>query len=160
MHPPYVKNPYTLPLKHYSWVQQEIETLECAAPFGLAQAPAYFQQLISIVLQECSNFAMAYLDDIIIFTRMSKRISKHIKIIFKKLKKAGLKLKEVQMLISSKKRIHYLGHLISVDGIQPLPKKLDSICDMPRPRIAKRNKTISWSDQLLQKIHSMMFWYG
>ena len=25
-------------------------------PFGLAQAPAYFQQLISMVLQDCSEF--------------------------------------------------------------------------------------------------------
>ena len=38
-------------------------------PFGLAQAPAYFQQLISMVLQDCSEFAMAHLDDIIIFSR-------------------------------------------------------------------------------------------
>ena len=28
--PPICQNPYTLPLKHYSWVQQEIETLEQA----------------------------------------------------------------------------------------------------------------------------------
>ena len=28
--PPIYQKPYTLPLKHYSWVQQEIETLECA----------------------------------------------------------------------------------------------------------------------------------
>ena len=28
--PPICQKPYTLPLKHYSWVQQEIETLECA----------------------------------------------------------------------------------------------------------------------------------
>ena len=28
-----------------------------AVPFGLAQAPAYFQQLISIVLQDCSKLA-------------------------------------------------------------------------------------------------------
>ena len=40
-------------------------------PFGLAQVPAYFQQLISMVLQDCSEFVMAYLDDIIIFSRMS-----------------------------------------------------------------------------------------
>ena len=26
--PPICQKPYTLPLKHYSWVQQEIETLE------------------------------------------------------------------------------------------------------------------------------------
>ena len=40
-----------------------------AVPFWLAQAPAYFQQLISIVLQDCSDFAMAYLDGIIIFSQ-------------------------------------------------------------------------------------------
>ena len=40
-----------------------------AVSFGLAQAPAYFQQSISIVLQDCSNFKMAYLDDIIIFSQ-------------------------------------------------------------------------------------------
>ena len=65
-----------------------------AVPFGLAQAPAYFQQFISIVLQDCSNFAMAYLDDIIIFSQNEEEHLKHIEIIFKKLKKAGLKLKE------------------------------------------------------------------
>ena len=26
--PPSAKKPYTLPLKHYDWVQQEIESLE------------------------------------------------------------------------------------------------------------------------------------
>ena len=36
-------------------------------PFGLAQAPAYFQLLMNQVL-EGLNFAMSYLDDIIIFS--------------------------------------------------------------------------------------------
>ena len=40
-----------------------------AVPFGPAQTPAYFQQLISIVLQGCSNFAMVYLDNIKIFSQ-------------------------------------------------------------------------------------------
>ena len=74
-----------------------------AVPFGLAQAPAYFQQLISIVLQDCSDFEMAYLDDIIIFSQNEQEHLKHIKIIFKKLKKAGLKLKN-QNAISLKRK--------------------------------------------------------
>ena len=65
-----------------------------AVPFGLAQAPAYFQQLISIVLQDCSEFVMVYLDDIIIFSKNEEEHLKHIEIIFQKLKAAGLKLKE------------------------------------------------------------------
>ena len=29
--PPVSSRPYTLPLKHYEWVQREIESLECAS---------------------------------------------------------------------------------------------------------------------------------
>ena len=76
-----------------------------AVPLGLAQAPAYFQQLISIVLQDCSDFAMAYLDDIIIFSQNEEDHLKHIEIIFKKLKKADLKLKESKCNFFKKKYI-------------------------------------------------------
>ena len=55
-------------------------------PSAPAQAPAYFQQLISMVLQGCSDFAMAYLDDIIIFSKNEEEHLKHIEIIFQKLK--------------------------------------------------------------------------
>ena len=37
-------------------------------PFGLANAPGIFQELMSIVLQDLGNFAMAYLDDTLIFS--------------------------------------------------------------------------------------------
>ena len=92
-----------------------------------------------MVLQDCGDFAMAYLDDIIIFSKNEQEHLKHIKIISKKLKEAGLKLKESKCNFL-KQDIHYLGHLISVDGIQPLPKKLDSICNMPKARLPKEIK--------------------
>ena len=75
-----------------------------AVPFGLAQAPAYFQQLISIVLQDCSNFAMAYLDDTIIFSQNEQEHLKHIKIIFKKLKKGWTKGQRNQNVIYLKRK--------------------------------------------------------
>ena len=108
-------------------------------PFGLAQAPAYFQQLISMVLQDCSEFVMAYLDDIIIFSRNEHEHLKHIKIIFQKLIAADLKLKESKCDFF-KKEIHYLGHLISSEGIHPLLEKLDTIRNMPRPKTPKEIK--------------------
>ena len=110
-----------------------------SVPFGLAQAPAYFQQLISRVLQDCRDFAMVYLDDIIIFSRTPEEHLKHIEIIFQKLKAAGLKLKESKCDFF-KSEIHYLGHLISDKGIQPLPEKLDTIRNMPYPRTPKEIK--------------------
>ena len=92
-----------------------------------------------MVLQDCSKFVMAYLDDIIIFSKNEAEHLKHIEIIFQKLKAAGLKLKETKCNFF-KREIHYLGHLISVDRIQPLPEKLESIQNMPKPRSPKEIK--------------------
>ena len=107
-------------------------------PFGLAQAPAYFQKLINDVLKGC-NFAMGYLDDTIIYSRSEKEHLEHLEEIFTRLKAAGLKLK-LEKCCFFKKHIQYLGHLISADGIQPLPEKLESIAKMPAPRNPKEVK--------------------
>ena len=82
---------------------------------------------------------MAYLDDIIISSKNEEEHLKHIEIIFQKLKAAGFKLKESKCDFF-KREIHYLGHLISVDRIQPLPEKLDGIHNMPKPRSPKEIK--------------------
>ena len=82
---------------------------------------------------------MVYLDDIIIFSKNKAEHLKHIEIIFQKLKAAELKLKESKCDFFQRK-IHYLGHLISVDGIQPLPEKLESLCNMPKLRSPKEIK--------------------
>ena len=42
-------------------------------PFGLAQAPAYFQELMTGILKDF-DFAIAYLDDIIILAQQWKSI--------------------------------------------------------------------------------------
>ena len=203
---PVAQSPYTLPLKHYDWVRQEIETLEksgvierslsrwaspvivvpkksapdepprrrlcvdyrksqCIAtrgltresraksafvvpmgkwqfkrtPFGLSQAPAYFQLLIDKVLMGCSSFAMGYLDDIIIFSKTEEEHLQHLEEIFIRLRKFGLKMKREKCSFF-KKHIQYLGHLVSEDGFEPLPEKLESIRKMPAPRTAKEVK--------------------
>ena len=92
-----------------------------------------------MVLQDCSEFAMAYLDDTIIFSRNEHEHLKHIQIIFQKLIDTGLKLKESKCDFF-KKEIHYLGHLISLEGIHPLPEKLDTIHNMLRPKTPKEIK--------------------
>ena len=107
-------------------------------PFGLAQAPAYFQKLINDVLKGC-NFAMGYLDDIIIYSRSEKEHLEHLEEIFTRLKTAGLKLK-LEKCCFFKKHIQYLGQLISADGIQPLPEKFESIAKMPAPKNPKEVK--------------------
>ena len=108
-------------------------------PFGLSQAPAYFQLLIDQVLMGCSGFAMGYLDDIIIFSKTEEEHLEHLEEIFVRLRKFGLKMKREKCSFF-KKHIQYLGHLVSERGFEPLPEKLEAIRKMPAPRTAKEVK--------------------
>ena len=120
------KTAFVMPFGKYKFLQ---------VPFGLAQAPAFFQHLMNKVLDNCL-FAMTYLDDIIIFSDMEQEHLAHIEEIFKRLEAADLKMKRSKCDFF-KKHIHNLGHLISADGIQPLKDKLDRIHDMPAPHNSK-----------------------
>ena len=107
-------------------------------PFGLAQAPAYFQLLMNKV-SEGLPYAMTYLDDIIIFSKNEVEHLGHLEEVFHRLRQAGLKIKHSKCDFF-KSKIHYLGHLFSADGISPLPDKLDTIKNMPTPKDAKEIK--------------------
>ena len=67
--------------------------------FGLAQAPVYFQELMTGILKDIP-FTIAYLDDIIIFSKTPKEHLSHIRMVFEKLKSANLsEEKQVQFLL-------------------------------------------------------------
>ena len=107
-------------------------------PFGLAQAPAYFQLLINKVLKGL-KFVMTYLNDIIIFSQNELQHLEHLEIVFSHLREVGLKMK-CSKCDFFKSETHYLGHLISQEGISPLPNKLYSIKHMPAPNSMKEIK--------------------
>ena len=104
--------------------------------FGLSNAPAVFQELMSVVLHDCQNFATAYLDDIMIFSETLERHLEHLGIIFDKLRQHRLKsnLKKCSFLI---RETHYLGFIISEDGIKPDDKKIEAIRSLPAPTCVK-----------------------
>ena len=107
-------------------------------PFGLAQAPAYFQRLVNEVLSGLT-FAFGYLDNFLVFSPDMETHLKHLRILFERLRSADLKLKEVKCNFL-KKHIQYLGHIISGEGIAPVPEKLESIQKMLPPRNPKEVK--------------------
>ena len=107
-------------------------------PFGLAQAPAYFQRLVNEVLSGLT-FAFGYLDDILVFSPDMETHLKHLRTLFERLRSADLKLKEVKCNFL-KKHIQYLGHIISGEGIAPVQEKLESIQKMLPPRNPKEVK--------------------
>ena len=107
-------------------------------PFGLAQAPAYFQRLVNEVLRGLP-FTFGYLDDILVFSPDIETHLKHVRILFQRMREADLKLKESKCNFL-KAHVQYLGHLISGKGIEPVPEKLESIKEMPAPKTPKEVK--------------------
>ena len=107
-------------------------------PFRLMQAPAYFQRLINKVLAGL-DFAFGYLDNILIHSPDVPTHLIHMRKLFQRLREADLKLNREKCNFF-KSHIQYLGHLISGEGIKPLPEKLESIKEMPPPTTPKEVK--------------------
>ena len=78
------KTAFNLPCGKYEYVK---------LPFRLAQAPAYFQELMTGILKDFP-FAIAYLDDIIIINKTPQEHLSHICMVFEKLKSVNLSMKK------------------------------------------------------------------
>ena len=83
------------------------------------------------------SFAIAYLDNIIIFSKMPQEYLLHIRRVFKKLRSAKLSMTMSKCNFFSKE-IQYLGHILSATGIQPLPSKTNVIQHVQTPTTPKQ----------------------
>ena len=100
-------------------------------PFGLRNAPAFFQRSMQAALADVPN-ACIYLDDILLF---SSSFDEHIALldtVLQRLRDVGLRLKRNKCHFLQH-RTEYLGHIISADGVRPDPAKLDGISKLAPP---------------------------
>ena len=87
------KTAFNLPFGKYEYVK---------VLFRLAQTPAYFQELMTSILKDFP-FAIAYLDDIIIFSKSPQEHLSHTHMVFEKLKSANLSMKKANVVSSQRK---------------------------------------------------------
>eukprot|EP00731_Ephydatia_muelleri_P003528 Em0001g3528a len=102
-------------------------------PFGLSNAPSTFQKLMEMVLAGLHwTTCLVYLDDIVIFSTTVEQHLSRLRDVLARLKKAGLKLKPSKCHIL-KKCVHYLGHIVSADGVKVDDDKIKCIVEWPTP---------------------------
>ena len=103
-------------------------------PFGLTNAPATFQRLMETCLDDLHlNWCIIYLDNVIVFSKTPEEHAKRLEAVFEKISKAGLKLKPSKCEFF-KDRISYLGYIVSKNGIETDPKKINDILHWPVPK--------------------------
>ena len=99
-------------------------------PFGLVGAPRTFQRMMDRILRGLEyKIALAYLDDIIIYGATIEECLANMKIVFERIRNAGLKLKPSKCSLFQRETT-FLGHVISADGIKTDPKKVQDVVNM------------------------------
>ena len=100
--------------------------------FGLHNAPATFQRMMNEALQECQDFAKAYIDDVVIYSSTWEEHLDHLDRVFRCLQKAGLTLKRSKCQFGLS-YVYNLGYLIGEGGIRPDPKKVEAVLAYKQP---------------------------
>ncbi|XP_025016786.1 uncharacterized protein LOC112538932 [Tetranychus urticae] len=102
-------------------------------PFGLCNAPATFQRLMNCCLSGLKySCCLVYIDDIIVFSKTIEEHFVRLKAVFNRLRAAGLTLKPDKCFFF-KRKILYLGHIISYAGQEPDPEKIRAVKNFPIP---------------------------
>lgn len=106
-------------------------------PFGLTNAPAVFQRVMTQVLQPViGKCALVYIDDIIIYSTNRKQHEEDLRQVLDLLHQAGITLKRTKCEFA-KDKVELLGYQVSAEGIAALPSKTNAILEMPAPKDKK-----------------------
>jgi hypothetical protein len=106
-------------------------------PFGLTGALATFQnfmnQLLAPLLRRC---VVVFLDDVLVYSATLEDHVRHLRQVFELLQQHELHLEQSKCLFAQK-RLEFLGHVISAEGISTDPKKVAVISQWPIPTSVK-----------------------
>jgi Reverse transcriptase (RNA-dependent DNA polymerase)/RNase H-like domain found in reverse transcriptase/Integrase zinc binding domain/Integrase core domain/Chromo (CHRromatin Organisation MOdifier) domain len=103
-------------------------------PFGLVSAPATFQRAMTGILQAVGpERCLAYLDDVVIFSRTWDQHLKDLDAVFRALHDAGVTIK-LEKCEFARNRMNFLGHtIIPGVGCTPQDEKIRAIRDWMVP---------------------------
>lgn len=106
-------------------------------PFGLCNAPstfqAYINQSLTGLIDQCCS---AYIDDVLVYSRTLEEHEAAVEKVFERLSERGLFL-DITKCVFYKPKISYLGMMISGDGVEIHPDKLQAIRDWSVPANVK-----------------------
>jgi hypothetical protein len=105
--------------------------------FGLTNAPATCQALVNNVLREHLDiFVIAYLDDILIYSRSEEEHRKHVRTVLKLLQQHSL-LVDPDKCKWHQEEVEFLGCIVGKNGVKMSSEKIRVVKDWPTPTTVK-----------------------
>ena len=102
-------------------------------PFGLKNAPSYFQRSMNLLLADLLDVCvLIYMDDILIFSKSAEEHHQHVRQVFECLneRKWHVKQKKCALFLEE---VEFLGHIVSSEGIKVAHDKIDAVKLWPKP---------------------------
>ena len=121
-------------------------------PFGIFNAPWVFQLVMSLGF---ANFGegsglLVYMDDVIVCSATWEAHLRLLEDMFRALQAAGLTLKPSKIHFGPKK-VHYLGHVLSADGICVGEDRVKAIIDVKTPTTIKKLRSVLSTTNFVRK---------
>lgn len=151
-----------------AFVTQEGHFQWTCLPFGLRTSPAIFQRILSNIIRKykLSDFAVNFIDDILIFSRSFEEHLSHLSILLEKIQIEGFRLKFSKCTFANS-YAKYLGHIIENNSIRPLKDNLAAVKNFPVPVTKKNirqflgkinfyNKFVPKSSLILDPLHNLL----
>jgi len=104
--------------------------------FGLCGAPVTFQRMMDEVTREMNQFANAYLDDLIVFSKSWEDHLVHVKTVLDRPQEVGLTTKPSKCQLAMAE-CTYLGRVVGNGVVKPEASKIQAIAQFPRPDTKK-----------------------
>ena len=103
-------------------------------PFGLTNAPAAFMDLMHRVFHQfLDRFVVVFVDDILVYSASEEEHAEHLRIVLQTLREHQLyaKLSKCEFWLQ---QVHFLGHVISGEGVLVDPAKVEAVLQWESPR--------------------------
>jgi hypothetical protein len=111
-------------------------------PFGLKNAGATYQRVMTIVLHDLIHQSVeCYIDDIVVKTRERQNHQDDLRVVFNRLQKHQLKMNPLKCAFAVKSGV-FLGFIVHHRGIEIEPKKIKVIFKMSPPQNVSELKSL------------------
>lgn len=101
-------------------------------PFGVASAPAIYQQVMDQMLVGLQGVG-AYLDDIIVAGANEAEHDRRLRQVLQRIAEFGFRVKK-EKCEWKEPRVKYLGFILDADGLHANPQKTQAVTSMPPPK--------------------------
>ncbi len=106
-------------------------------PQGITNAPSTFQRLMEKCMGDINlSEVLVFLDDLIVFSDTLEEHERRLLHVLGRLKDYGLKL-SLENCKFFQTSVKYLGHIVSENGVETDPQKIEAIKTWPRPKNLK-----------------------